>query len=170
METIGRVARRFGLSRSTLLYYDRIGLLCPRGRSASGYRLYGPADMERLKLIRTYRSAGLPLTDITALLDETDGDLSGALTQRLEQINTDVDGLRQQQRLILGILKNPEAQGRIGVMNRHTWTDLLRASGFSDEDMVKWHKDFERTAPDQHQAFLEFLCIPEREINVIRGW
>ncbi len=40
MITIGRLARRFGLSRSTLLYYDSIGLLSPSTRSAKDYRLY----------------------------------------------------------------------------------------------------------------------------------
>ena len=34
--TIGRLARQHGLSRSTLLYYDRIDLLHPSGRSSAG--------------------------------------------------------------------------------------------------------------------------------------
>jgi len=35
-----QLAGRFGLSRSTLLYYDSIGLLSPSERTASNYRLY----------------------------------------------------------------------------------------------------------------------------------
>ena len=46
--TVGRLAKRFGLSRSTLLYYDRLGLLCPSGRSGGDYRLYEDADAQRL--------------------------------------------------------------------------------------------------------------------------
>ena len=42
--TVGRLARAFGLSRSTLLYYDSIGLLRPTGRSPANYRLYTRAD------------------------------------------------------------------------------------------------------------------------------
>ena len=43
--TVGRLARRFGLARSTLLYYDRIGVLRPSARSAAGYRLYDAGDV-----------------------------------------------------------------------------------------------------------------------------
>jgi DNA-binding transcriptional MerR regulator len=43
MHTIGQAAKHANLSRSTLLYYDRIGLLRPSGRSRAGYRLYNGA-------------------------------------------------------------------------------------------------------------------------------
>jgi hypothetical protein len=36
--------------------------------------------------------------------------------------------------------------------------------------MHRWHKEFERAAPDDHQQFLEFLHIPGREIDSIREW
>jgi hypothetical protein len=34
--------------------------------------------------------------------------------------------------------------------------------------MHRWHSEFERSAPDEHQEFLEFLHIPEPEIKTIR--
>ena len=48
MYTVGHLARSFGLSRSTLLYYDSIGLCKPSGRSAANYRTYTEKDRERL--------------------------------------------------------------------------------------------------------------------------
>ncbi len=39
--TISRLAASHNLSRSTLLYYDRLGLLRAERQSAAGYRLYG---------------------------------------------------------------------------------------------------------------------------------
>ncbi len=39
MLTVGKLAEDFGLSRSTLLYYDRIGLLQPAARTEKGYRV-----------------------------------------------------------------------------------------------------------------------------------
>ena len=39
MQTISQAAKKFKLSRSTLLYYDRIGLLRPTERTAAGYRI-----------------------------------------------------------------------------------------------------------------------------------
>jgi len=46
----------------------------------------------------------------------------------------------------------------------------MKASGFSEADMRKWHAEFERSAPEEHQEFLAFLHIPEKEIRSIREW
>ena len=58
----------FNLSRSTLLYYHRIGLLRPNARSPAGYRLYSDDDKERLTAICNFRQAGLGLEEIRKLL------------------------------------------------------------------------------------------------------
>jgi hypothetical protein len=34
--------------------------------------------------------------------------------------------------------------------------------------MHRWHAEFERSAPAEHQEFLEFLHIPSGEIGKIR--
>ncbi|BBD07291.1 MerR family transcriptional regulator [Desulfovibrio ferrophilus] len=168
MEAIGSLAKRFGIARSTLLHYDRIGLLTPSERSKSGYRLYASKDARQLEVILEYRRAGLPTAEIKGLLNAETGAIQQALTHRLKEINADIEHLREQQRFILGILRSPEAQANIGVMNKKTWTDLLQASGFDEKDMMRWHGEFERTAPKRHQEFLEFLCIPPDEIESIR--
>lgn len=169
METIGRLAARFGLSRATLLHYAKIGLLDASERSKSGYRLYTEEDAERLARIRTYRQAGLPLARIGALLDSEDGSPSEALTARLEEINADIERLRGQQRCILGILDTPEARKKV-LMNKETWTGMLASAGFSEDDMVRWHAEFESSDPEAHQQFLDFLCIPPEEARAIRAW
>jgi len=66
--SISKIAGVCGLSRSTLLYYDRIGLLHPPGRTASNYRYYTDADRTRLERIRHFREAGLTLKEIRAVL------------------------------------------------------------------------------------------------------
>lgn len=65
---ISQLARMFGLSRSTLLYYDRIGLLRPSGRSRTNYRVYSNADRQRLEQICRYRRTGMSLETIAAVL------------------------------------------------------------------------------------------------------
>ena len=49
MKTISEVSALARISKRTLQYYDRIGLLCPSARSEAGYRLYSNADLERLQ-------------------------------------------------------------------------------------------------------------------------
>jgi hypothetical protein len=46
----------------------------------------------------------------------------------------------------------------------------MRATGFSESDMHRWHVEFEHSAPEEHQEFLEFLHIPSEEIGAIREW
>jgi phosphoribosylaminoimidazole-succinocarboxamide synthase len=57
-----------GVTVRTLHHYERIGLLSPAGRSASGYRLYDDADLERLQQILFYRELGFSLDHIAAAL------------------------------------------------------------------------------------------------------
>ena len=47
--------------------------------------------------------------------------------------------------------------------------DALRRV-FSEDDMRRWHMEFEKSAPSEHQEFLEFLHIPSDEITKIRDW
>ncbi len=49
--TINEAARTTGWSPRMLRYVERTGLVTP-GRSASGYRLYGPAELQRLRTLK----------------------------------------------------------------------------------------------------------------------
>jgi len=167
MLTISALARRFGLSRSALLHYDRIGLLEPSGRSTKDHRRYSEADASRLEAICTYRRAGIPLEVIRTLLKDS-GQLTTVMKRRLEELDREMATLRGQQRLVLGLLRDPGLLEGLQAMDKATWVALLRASGFTDADMDRWHETFERTAPDRHQRFLAFLGIPPEEISGIR--
>jgi DNA-binding transcriptional MerR regulator len=168
--TIGRLAKKFNLSRSTLLYYDSIGLLSPSSRTDGAYRVYSEEDAKRLDQICTYRKAGLKLTEIGRVLNSSENSLTQILEHRLEDLNEDIERLRQQQHFIISLLKNNDLFGRLGIMNKETWVSLLRASGLNEQEMLRWHIEFERLAPEKHLRFLKFLCIPEEEIKVIRSW
>lgn len=169
MVTVGRLAKAFSLSRTTLLYYDSLGLLVPSGRSANKYRQYSDADVERLRQISVLRDAGLPLKEIKRILDLPSSALTKALEQRLEELNGEIERLRGQQRFILGLLNSDDAHARIRVMNKRAWQSLLTAAGFSEDDRHRWHAEFERQSPEKHQEFLEFLCVPEAQVAEIRG-
>lgn len=169
MLTIGRLARRFGLSRSTLLYYDRIGLLSPTGRTESNYRCYSDSDVERLTRIDTFKQAGVPLKDIGKILDADDAGLRTTLETRLRAINEGIAGLREQQRLIAKLLRDKSVLRRAGNLDKDGWVAVLRASGMSDEDMIRWHAQFERLNPDAHRDFLISLGIASQEVDEIRA-
>ncbi|MBU1249156.1 MAG: methyltransferase domain-containing protein, partial [Proteobacteria bacterium] len=169
MHTVGRLAKRFNLSRSTLLYYDSIGLLTPSVHHSGEYRLYSEADATRLEQIVTYRKTGLPLKEIKRVLEAPKSRLATALEERLSELSGEIRTLRSQQRFILRLLGG-KAMPEDGALDKKTWTDLLRSSGLNEEDMVRWHSEFERRSPDNHRRFLKLLCIPDEEIETIRSW
>ncbi|MER5224997.1 MerR family transcriptional regulator [Streptomyces flaveus] len=93
MRSIGEMARDSGLGVSTLRFYDRAGVLVPAWVDpVSGYRWYGPEQLEEARLLARLRRAGMPLADIRLVLagwSSADTDLVRKLLQthlrRLEQ-------------------------------------------------------------------------------------
>ena len=170
MLTVTRLARRCGLSRSTVLYYESIGLLKPARRTGNRYREYGDKDRQRLEQICVYRNAGLKLRDIRALLDGPDSDASTVLKHRLVEISAEIEKLREHQWAIVRLLQNKHQLRRANVITKEKWVSIMEASGFSEADMHRWHAQFEQSAPSEHQEFLEFLHIPVDEIRSIREW
>jgi len=78
-KTVGAVAALTDVSVRTLHHYDDIGLVVPSVRTPAGYRGYTDADIERLHVVLVYRSVGLPLEDIRALLDDEGADVLARL-------------------------------------------------------------------------------------------
>lgn len=170
MLTIGQLAKKYSLSRSTLIYYDKLGVLSPSGRSYSNYRLYSEADRDTLERIMLFRSAGLSLETIAALLDRRGGELGAALEHRLASLNTEIQALRNQQKVILGLLENTRAENNARVLDKATWVAILKGAGLDEAGMRQWHIEFEKTSPEAHQDFLESIGIEEDEIQSIRAW
>lgn len=67
-----------GSTLKTVTYYHKIGLLPEPERSAGGYRLYGPAELNRMGLIKYLKSLGLNLKHIKEII----GDLKNPRTSR----------------------------------------------------------------------------------------
>ena len=171
MLTVTKLARRCGVSRTTLLYYESIRLIPPPQRSGSNYRYYDETDVQRLLQIRSYRDAGLTIDDIRAILNtnskHSGGKASGVLRRRLLELDAEIATLRGHQRAILKLLQR-KALGKAKMISKEKWVSIMRACGFTEEQMNRWHAEFERSAPEEHQEFLEFLHIPEPEIKTIR--
>lgn len=66
--TISWLADAAGVPISTVRYYERQRVLAPPDRSASGYRHYADADLERLKLVWRAKQLGFSLAEIVELL------------------------------------------------------------------------------------------------------
>jgi len=170
MLSVSQIARRCGLSRTTVLYYESCGLLTPALRSGANYRYYGDKEVRILEQVRLYRSVGLSVRDIRRLLDGAGSDAASLLQRRLRQLDDEVNQLRSHQRVILQLLRSKTILRRDKKMTKDKWVAIMKAAGFKDDDMHRWHREFEKSAPEDHQEFLNYLHIPENEIRSIREW
>jgi MerR family transcriptional regulator, aldehyde-responsive regulator len=85
---IAEVSEKFGLSSDTLRYYERIGLIWPVHRNASGIRDYSEIDLRRVDFIKCMRSAGLPvevLIEYVALVQQGDRTIEARKEILIEQ-------------------------------------------------------------------------------------
>lgn len=64
----GDVARALNIGVQTLHFYEREGLIAAPRRSESGYRLYTPELIDRVRFIRKAQALGLPLAEIKEIL------------------------------------------------------------------------------------------------------
>lgn len=168
MFRITDLARKFGLSRSTLLYYDQIGLLPPSGRSEAGYRMYSQDDRDRLATICSFRQAGLTIEDIRCVLSMEDDANGAVLRRRMRALGEEIRTLQTQQRL-LGKMLQVQSSGELPVtVDKQAWIEMLRAAGMDEAAMSRWHTEFERRAPEAQHQFLLALGITEEEALCIR--
>lgn len=167
---ISTLARRFGLSRSALLHYDRIGLLRPGARNAAGYRRYTDADAERLRTILTYRRAGVPLARIGELLDrQSESSTKALLLAHLDELDRNITELHAQQARVLALLGKDVLPNAPRLLTRDAMVAIFRAAGLDDDGMDRLHVHFERTDAEAHQRFLESLGLEADHIARVRS-
>lgn len=167
MLTVTQLARENGISRSTILYYERVQLLVPAYRSDNGYRWYGDKETARLRAITSYRSYGLSVASIRNLLNRKGQSQAHILKDHFNQLEQEIQTLRAQQKAIVVLLQRPNLI-EDNKVNKERWVKIMVAAGFSEGDMIKWHQKFEQLEPVEHQKFLTSLGIDADEIRRIR--
>ncbi len=170
MLRVSQFAKRSGISRTTILYYESCGLLKPALRSSGNYRLYGDRELRALDQIRLYRSMGMSIKDIRVMLSSPESEAASVLKRRLRELDKEIGQLRAHQVAILRLLRSRSILRRTKPMTKEKWVSIMKAAGFSAEDMQRWHREFERAAPEEHREFLQYLHIPDQEIREIREW
>jgi len=72
---IGELAKRSGLTRDTLRFYEKQGLIASDAEGGSNsYRAYPEDTLITLEWIAEARAAGLTLADLTVLLGQLDAE------------------------------------------------------------------------------------------------
>jgi DNA-binding transcriptional MerR regulator len=69
--TIDEAAERTGLSKHTLRYYEREGLLPPIAKASSGHRRYTDDDIGWVRFLQLLRATGMPIREAKAFVTLT---------------------------------------------------------------------------------------------------
>ncbi len=86
--TIKEVSEKYDISQDTLRYYERVGMIPPVTRTASGIRDYQKEDLGWVELAKCMRSAGLPveaMIEYVRLVQEGDSTLAARLQLLTDQ-------------------------------------------------------------------------------------
>ncbi len=95
MKSVKEICSLAGVTRKTLFYYDRIGLLKPTLRVGSqAHKYYDEEAVETLQKIRLYKECGLKISEIRTMISETDQSEKTVLEygiRRLRNSRTEID-------------------------------------------------------------------------------
>ena len=81
MKSIKEAEQITGITTQNIRYYEKQKLLTPKRNHGNSYREYSDEDINRLKMIRLFRSLDMPIGDIRRMFD---GDVSLEDTIRLQ--------------------------------------------------------------------------------------
>ena len=127
--TAADTARRLGLTVRALRVYERHGLVQP-GRTAAGWRVYGPAEIARLHQVTALKRLGLTLKQIAALLQGRGLDLERLLAAQEEALTA----RRQQVDRALGLVRRARARLQAGeTLPADDLVELTRETAMSNQ-------------------------------------
>lgn len=139
-------ARRLGVGVRALRLYERKGLVRP-GRTASGWRVYGAGDIERLHHVLTLKSLGLSLARIAQILGGRAPDLSALLALQEDVLTTRINDLQHARKAVQTARATISRDGRLSLENL---IDLVRETTMSTMDEA-------RLAASAHQVLREAI-------------
>ena len=92
--TIDQAAERMGISKHTLRYYEREGLLPPIAKAQNGHRRYSEDDLGWVKFLQLLRATGMPIREMKSFVALTwAGDHT--IAQRVEVLERYRSALRE---------------------------------------------------------------------------
>lgn len=93
---IGELARRASVSRDTIRFYEKKGLIAslPGSSSTNNYRDYPESTVLTLELIKEARAAGMTLADLTIFIAQLEA-LSGTEFDGEDFLQTKIEDVEQ---------------------------------------------------------------------------
>lgn len=169
MYSITEAATRLGVSRSTLLYYERIGLIEPMRDPGNDYRRFSEADLQKLSALLQLKAAGLSWQECQQCLA---GQLPTAtIDARLAAVEARLQELLRARDLLhtfSGATGNEQTRVWHDEFLQHSpmaYRQWLSEQGFSEQEtlQIQWLSKDMNENQDYMQLFLELFAEMERQ-------
>lgn len=99
----GELAQMFGLTKQTIIYYDKIGLISPAKRGEKDYRYYTLEQADELDSILTFRNLGVPIKTLKEYLRVRNAEgCIEMLKKQKEKVNLEIQKLDKIRKKIEG--------------------------------------------------------------------
>jgi DNA-binding transcriptional MerR regulator/ubiquinone/menaquinone biosynthesis C-methylase UbiE len=152
MVSISKACQILGVARSTLLYYERMGMVTPKRNPDNGYREYSQGNMELLLMVRQLKRAGFTLKESMAVMK---GALDPALLlARYTALCQEIESMTMAREVVKSLLVSATGELPPG--------DATARQG------QNWHAEFEQKGAEAHFAWLKRLGFSEKESLYIR--
>ena len=98
---ISELAKKCGVNKETIRYYERVGLLLEPSRTNAGYRMFSNESVKRIKFIKRMQDLGFTLAKITKLLGiveneaERCADMYNFVVKRIEEVQMNIRDLKR---------------------------------------------------------------------------
>ena len=154
--TIGETAALLGVSTKALRHWEERGLLEP-SRTATGYRMYTDADIERGAAIALYRGVGIPLETIAQLIDAPSHTLRNALTRHRAELAAQLSAVAEQLDAVDNLIEQTE-KGHIDMdaMKKYLGEKMPEYQKEAEErwgDTAEWAQSQEKLAQMDENDF-----------------
>ncbi|WP_198419076.1 MerR family transcriptional regulator [Motilimonas pumila] len=134
MYRISELAALVGLSRTALLYYEKLNLISG-DRMANGYRVYTDKDLQQVRLIQQLQSGGLTLAQCKSCLDSKLD--KSVLQSRYTALENEIQQKQQSLALLASLLGKKSSK--------------------------PWHESLSEIAPDAHLDWLKVQGYDEKQ-------
>lgn len=152
MVSISKVCQLVDLARSTLLYYERIGIISPHRNGENGYREYSKEDVNRLLLVKQLKLAGFSLKEAIKVIN---GSLDATtLQKRYTAVEEKIEAMTMSRDVLKSLIIKT--------------TGTIPGESENNCSEKNWHAGFEKIGGQIHDQWLQSMGFSEKESTYIR--
>jgi Cu(I)-responsive transcriptional regulator len=115
---IGEAAQASGVSAKMIRHYEENGLFPKAGRTQSGYRMYGEAEIHTLRFIRRARDLGFSMKEIRELLGlwhnrrRASADVKRLASRHMQDLDTRIAEMQAMRRTLMHLAQDCHGDDR----------------------------------------------------------